>query len=123
MRKKRPVLITVIAIVQIVPILLLPPQLFLSINPLAFAIPVAVFALLFWALMTLRPVGRLLTIFIQGFNIIVRLLLVLARAVPSKKPDTPTDIPLLVTFLLSIALSTVILYHVDKTDTQLLFES
>ena len=123
MRKKRPVLITVIAIVQIVPILLLPPQLLLSVNPLAFAVPVAVFALLFWALMTLRPVGRLLTIFVQGFNIIIRLLLVLSRTVPSKKPDTPTDIPLLVTFLLSIACSTVILYHVDKTDTQLLFES
>ena len=123
MRKKRPLLITVIAIVQIVPILLLPPQLFLSVNRLVFVVPVAIFALLFWALMTLRPVGRLLTIFIQGFNIIVRLLLVLARTVPSKKPDTPTDIPLLVTFLLSIACSTMILYYVDKTDTQLLFES
>ena len=123
MRKKRPLLITVIAIVQIVPILLVPPQWLLSVNRLVFVVPVVIFALLFWALMTLRPVGRLLTIFIQGFNIIVRLLLVLARAVPSKKPDTPTDIPLVVTFLLSIACSTVILYHVDKTDTQLLFES
>jgi len=123
MRKKRPLLITVIAIVQIVPILLLPPQLLLSVNRLVFVVPVAIFALLSWALMTLRPVGRLLTIFIQGFNIIVRLLLVLARVVPSKKADTPTDIPLLVTFLLSIACSTVILYYVDKTDTQLLFES
>jgi hypothetical protein len=122
-RKKRPILITVIAIVQIVPILLLPPQLLLSVNRLVFLVPVGVFALILWALVTLRPVGRLLTIFIQGFNIIIRLVLVLARVVPSKKAGTPADIPLLVTSLLSIAGSTLILYYVDKTDTQLLFES
>jgi len=116
-------LIIIIAIVQIIPVLLLPPVLLRSVNPVLLLIPLGVFAALFWALVTLRPLGRLMTIFLQGFNIIVRLLLVLARVVPSKKPDTPADIPLLVTSLLSIAGSTIILYYVDRSETQLLFEA
>jgi len=123
MQRKRPVLITIIAVLQIVPILLLPPKLFLSVNRILFLFPVAVFAGLCWALLTLRPVGRNLTIFLQGFNIIVRLPVTLARVIPSKAADTPADVPLLVTSLVSIALSTLILYYVDKSDTQLLFES
>lgn len=123
MQKKRPVLVTVIAVVQIVPILLVPPDLLLSINRLVFLVPLAIFAVLGWALLILHPVGRLLTIFLQGFNIIVRLLIAMARFVPSKKAGTPADVPLLVTSLLSIALSTLILFYVDKSDTQLLFES
>lgn len=123
MQKKRPVLITVIAFVQIIPILLLPPEILRSVNRLLLLIPVGIFAALCWALLTLRPMGRILTIFVQGFNIIVRMLIALARVVPAKTVGTPADIPLLVTSLLSIVLSAVILYYVDKPDTQLLFEA
>ena len=123
MQKKRPVLITVIAFVQIIPILLLPPEILRSVNRLLLLIPVGIFAALCWALVTLRPMGRILIIFVQGFNIIVRMLITLARVVPAKTVGTPADIPLLVTSLLSIVLSTLILYYVDKPDTQLLFEA
>jgi|GEM_PF-648549 len=123
MKKRRPVLITIIAILQIVPILLLPPKLFLSINWLFLLVPVVVFALLAWALLSLRLLGRMLTIFLQGFNIIARVLITLAKVVPSKAAGTPADIPLLFTSLLSIALSVLILYYVDQPEMQLLFEA
>jgi hypothetical protein len=122
-KKTRPLLIIFIAIVQIIPILLLPPEVLLSVNRLFLLGPVVVFALLGWALLTLRPLARTMTIFLQGFSIIVRLLVAMARVVPSKAAGTPADTPLLVTSLLSIVLSTLILYYVDKPDLQLLFEA
>ncbi len=123
MKKRRPVPIVVIALLQIVPILLLPPQLLRSINKLFLIIPVAVFALLAWALITLHAVGRMLTIFLQGLNIVVRLLVTMARVVPSRAPGTPADVPLLITSLIAIVLSVAILYYIDKPDLQLLFEA
>jgi hypothetical protein len=122
-KKRRPVPIVVIALLQIIPVLLLPPKILFSINRLLFVIPVVIFALLAWALLTLRPVGRLMTIFVQGFHIIVRLLITLSRVIPSKAPGTPADIPLLVTSLLAIALSALILFYVDQPEMQLLFEA
>ncbi|MGB9880328.1 MAG: hypothetical protein ACPLRM_06160 [Anaerolineae bacterium] len=123
MKKKRPVPIVVIAFLQIIPILLLPPKILLSMNRLLFVIPVVIFALLAWALLTLRPVGRLMTIFVQGFHIIVRLLITISRVVPSKTAGTPADIPLLTTSLVAIALSALILFYVDQPEMQLLFEA
>ena len=79
--------------------------------------------LLGWGLFRLQPVARTLTIFLHGLSIIVRLLVTLARVVPSRQEGTPADVPLFVSSLLSIALSTAILYYVDKPDTQLLFEA
>jgi hypothetical protein len=122
-KKKRPVLLIAIAILQAIPIVVLPPKLFLSINRLFFLPVLAVFAVLAWALLTFRAAGRTLTIFVQGFNIIVRTLITLARVVPSRAPGTPADVPLLVSSLLSVGLSVVILLYVDQPELQLLFES
>lgn len=123
MAKRRPVLISIIALLQVLPIVLLPPQIFLSVNRVFFAIPLVLFAVLAWALLSLRPAGRLLSIFLQGLNIIVRVLIALARVVPSKAPGTPVDVPLLVTSVISIVLSTCILFYVDQPEIQLLFEA
>ena len=123
MSKRRPAVITIIAILQIIPILLMPPGLLQTINRVLLLAPVAIFALLAWGLFTLQPVARTLTIFLHGMSIIVRLLVTLARVVPSRQEGTPADVPLFVSSVLSIALSTAILYYVDKPDTQLLFEA
>jgi len=122
-KKRRPVLVIVIAILQILPILVLPPKVLQSANRLFLLPPVAIFALLAWGLITLRPVGRMLSIFLQGFNIIVRLPITIAKFVPSKAANTPGDYPLLVTSLISIALSALILYYLDQPEMQLLFEA
>jgi len=121
--KRRPALILIIAALQIVPVLLLPPDILQSINPVLLLIPVAVFAVLGWALYTLRPLARTLTIFLQGLNIVVRVPVTMARVVPSRAEGTPADVPLFLTSLLAIVLSTLILYYVDKPDMQLLFEA
>jgi hypothetical protein len=123
MAKRRPVLITIIAFVQILPILLLPPKILLSVNRLFLVPPLVLFALLAWALLTWRPAGRTMTIFMQGFNIIVRLLIAMSRTVPSKVAGTPVDVPLLVTSVTSIILSVLILFYVDQPEMQLLFEA
>ncbi len=123
MKKKAPILIIAVAVLQVIAILLMPPKVLASVNPLLLLVPLPVFALVAWALITLRPVGRTLTIFLQGFNIVIRTLVTMARVVPSKTPGTPADIPLLVTSLISIALSVVILFYVDQPEMQLLFES
>jgi hypothetical protein len=116
------VLIVAIALLQIVPILLLPPDILASINRVLL-IPVVVFALLGWGLYTLHPLARTLTIFLQGFNIVVRVLVTMARVVPSRDEGTPADVPLFVTSMIAIVVSTLILYYIDKPDTQLLFEA
>jgi len=122
-KKRRPVLIVLIAFLQVVPILLLPPELLRSMNRVLLLIPLAIFALLGWGLFTLRPLARTMSIFLHGLSIIVRLLVTLARVVPSKQAGTPANVPLLATSALSILVSGMILYYVDKPDTQLLFEA
>ena len=123
MAKSRPVLLTAIALLQVVPIVLLPPKMLQTASPLLLLPPLVLFAVLAWALLTWRPAGRTMTIFAQGFNIIVRVLITMSHVVPSKKAGTPADVPLLVTFLVSIALSVLILFYVDQPEMQLLFEA
>jgi hypothetical protein len=47
----------------------------------------------------------------------------MSRVVPSRDEGVPADVPLFLTSLIAIVLSTLILYYVDKPDTQLLFEA
>jgi hypothetical protein len=122
-KKKRPILIVVVAVLQVVAVLLMPPKTLASMNPLLLLVPLPVFAFVAWALITLRPVGRTLTIFLQGMNIVVRVLITMAKVVPSKAPGTPADVPLLITSLIAVVLSVVMLFYVDQPEMQLLFES
>jgi hypothetical protein len=122
-KKKRPILIVVVAVLQVFAVLLVPPKVLASINPLLLLVPLPVFAFVAWALITLRPVGRTLTIFLQGMNIVVRTLITMAKVVPSKVPGTPADVPLLITSLIAAVLSVVMLFYVDQPEMQLLFES
>lgn len=123
MKKKAPILIIAVAVLQVIAILLMPPKNLASVNPLLLLVPLPLFAFIAWALITLRPVGRTLTIFLQGLNIVVRVLITMATVVPSKAPGTPANIPLLITSLVAVILSTVILFYVDQPEMQLLFES
>ena len=66
MKNRRLVLIVVAALLQIVPILLLPPELLLPVNRLLLPVPVVVLALLAWELLTLRPLGRVVPCRVEG---------------------------------------------------------
>jgi len=122
-KKKRPVLIIAVAVLQVIAILVMPPKAYTSISWLLLLVPLLVFAFVAWALLTLRPMGRTLTIFLQGMNIVVRVLITMAKVVPSKAPGTPADVPLLISSLVSVILSVVILFYIDQPEMQLLFES
>ncbi len=123
MKKSRPVLITIIALLQMIAVVIIPPNTLGSGSWLLPVVLLPIFGLMGWALFTLRPLGRTLTIFVQGINIIVRVLITMARVVPSKAPGTPADLPLLISSLVSVILSTLILFYVDQPEMQLLFES
>jgi hypothetical protein len=122
-KKSRPVLITIIALLQMIAVVIIPPNTLGSGSWLLPVVLLPIFGLMGWALFTLRPLGRTLTIFVQGINIIVRVLITMARVVPSKAPGTPADLPLLISSLVSVILSTLILFYVDQPEMQLLFES
>jgi len=118
-KKSLPWWLVFIAIFQIVPIMIFPLETLKSITLGIWAIPAALFALLGWGLLSGRLWARTSTTFIQGFSVIVRLLALLPGAVTilSKSEGTTTlHTPLIVSSLLSIALSTLILVSVDRPE-------
>jgi len=118
-KKSLPWWLVFIAIFQIIPILIFPLDTLRNITLGVWAIPAALFALLGWGLLSGRLWARTSTTFIQGFSIICRLLSLLPGAVTLlSKSDGTTVVhtPLIISTLLSIALSTVILVSVDRPE-------
>ncbi|MBN1937496.1 MAG: hypothetical protein JW934_22755 [Anaerolineae bacterium] len=112
-------LISYIAIAQVIPFLLFPWT--FSIQSIIFALfLLALSAVLGWALWAHKPWGRTLTIFTQGFNIIIRLITFFGNVYQSEQGF---NWALMITYLLSIALSWLILSYVDRPEVQLIFES
>jgi len=105
--------------VQFLPLVLFPWR--LSVGSLVFILVLALFsAFLGWALLKRKAWGRTLTIFVQGFNIIVRVITLFGNVYD---PDTGLNAPLLVAYLASVALSGVLLGYIDRPEVQLVFES
>ena len=117
MEKSRPVVVTLIAILQFIPALLLPPDLLLSINPLLLLFPLALFAFLCWAMLTLRRWAMTLCVFIQGFNVIARFLIMFPQAIS----EDGADWAFVLTSLVSVLLSTAILYLIDRPEVHVAF--
>ncbi len=116
----RPTVVILIAIFQFVPVLLLPPELLFSVNPLAFLAPAALFIFLGWAMLTLRSWALTLCIFVQGFSLIARFLIMFPSIV---NEEGVLDLPFLITSLGSILLSSLILYIVDKPEVHIAFSA
>ena len=111
--------ITVVALAQVVPLVLFPWD--LEWGSLVFILILALLcAFLGWALIQRKVWGRTLTIFVQGFNIIIRIITFWANVYT---PAQGLNVALLVTYAISIALSWVILSYVDRSEVQLAFES
>jgi hypothetical protein len=108
-----------VAVAQFIPLVLFPWD--LSIKSVAVLVPLALLcAFLGWALIKRRPWGRTLTIFVQGLNVIVRIITLFANVYV---PEEGLNAPLLVTYVVSTALSVVFLSYIDKPEIQLAFES
>jgi len=119
MEKTRPTVVTVVAILQFIPPLLLPPDMLLSAPPLLLAAPLVLFVFLGWAMLTLKPWATTLTIFVQGFSVIARFLILF----PQASPGETTNWVFIFTSLASIALSTAILYAIDRPNVQVAFQA
>jgi hypothetical protein len=104
---------------QIIPLVLYPPDLMAS----GFAV-LAVVALAYAALgfMVLR--GRAwalsLSIFSQGFNVIIRTMMFFSQAVHLVGDQRVVDVAWIVTGLVAIALSVWFLFRLDRADVRLL---
>ena len=123
MEKPKSRVVTIVAILQFIPPLILPPSAFASPSLAIIAllaIVLALFGLLAWGLLTYRAWARVLTIFVQGFNMIARLLILFPNAV---NRDGHVDLASILTSVISIALSCIVLYFIDKPDIEVIFES
>ena len=111
--------IRIVAFAQVVPLLLFPWD--LTVQSFVFiAILILLAAFLGWALVQRKPWGRLLTIFVQGMNIIVRIITLFGNVYT---PETGLNAGLLVTYLLSAVASGFLLSYIDRPEMQLVFES
>jgi hypothetical protein len=119
MERTRPTIVTAVAILQFIPALVLPPDLLMSVNPLFFLAPLALFAFLAWAMLTLKRWAITLCIFVQGFNVIARFLIMF----PQASPNEGTNWLFVVTSLASMLLSSAILYLIDRPTVQVAFKA
>ena len=109
--------IRLVAFAQFVPLVLFPWR--LSLTSLAAIVPLVMLCVfLGWALARHRAWARTLTIFVQGLNIIIRLLTLPANVY---RPDIGLNVGLLVTYAVSIGLSWLILNQIDRPEVQLIF--
>jgi hypothetical protein len=121
MRSRLPTGLIVVAALQWVPILCLPPAMLTSISPMLWIALAVLFVGLGILLLRRHAWARLATIFVQGFNIIVRLLVLLPNvASKAASGQVQVDYAMLGTFLLSMLLSAAVLYYVDLPDVQML---
>lgn len=111
-----------VAIFQFIPPLILPPSTFASINFLVWLFAIPLFVLLGINLARGRAWSRLATIFVQGFNIIVRLLVLIGNAVTIQGGETVLDVWIVTTSLISIILSAIVLYYVDRPEVQIVMQ-
>lgn len=107
------------AILQILPLLILPPSMLFNqggISSGAIAIVIgfaAIFVLLGWGLMRGRGWALTMSIFVQGLNVIVRLMMIFPNAVSK---EGVWDLPLIFLFLVSIAISGWLMFRLDRPD-------
>lgn len=117
MERSRPAEVTLVAILQFIPALLLPPALLFSVNPVLLVVPLAFFVFLGWAMLTLRKWSMTLCIFVQGLNVIARFLILF----PQAGGDGSADWAFVITNLVAILLSSGILYVIDQPKVEVAF--
>jgi hypothetical protein len=112
-------IIKLVAIGQFLPLVLFPWT--LSAGSLVIIVVLALLcAFLGWALIQRKAWGRTLTIFVQGLNIIVRIITLFGNVY---KAETGMDLMLLITYVVSAVLSGIILSYIDRPEVHLVFES
>ena len=121
MKTRLPRGLMIVALFQFIAPVVLPPATLASTNLFFWGLLLVVFGLLGYNLLHRRAWSRLATIFVQGFSIIVHLLVGVSHATGGQS-GASADIWLLGTFAVSILLSGAILYYVDLPDVQVLMQ-
>lgn len=115
----RPRALVLLAVLNGFPLLAFPPKMLLKGWAAVLAV-VVLWVLLGWGLLSYRPWARLLTVFVHGFNIISRLLVLFPN---STLADGSVNLGLLISTVIAILLSGWVLYEIDKPDMLLAFEA
>jgi len=103
-----------VIVIQFLPLLVLPPEILFTLNgAIAALILILLFVGLGYALLHRKVWALNLSIFLQGLNVIIRLMMLFPSAMGT---DGLWNIPFVLTSLLSIALSTWFLLRLDKSD-------
>lgn len=111
-----------LAIGQFIAVIILPPSIIISISPFIWGVLVVIFGLLGWNLLRRKAWARVASIFVQGFSIIVHLLVIVPNAKIGITPASPWDYVMIGTTVLSVAVSALILYYIDLPDVQVLVQ-
>jgi len=119
MRNQLPTNLILIAALQFIPPLVLPPDVLAGVSPTLWGLVVFLFAVLGINLLRRRGWARLASIFVQGFSIIVRLLVLVGHARLGTDPSAPLNTWLLSTSAVSMLLSGLILYAIDEPAIQM----
>ena len=119
MKQKMPLGLVLVAILQFIPPLIMAPSSLTALNPLLWLPVILVFVILAVFLLRRRSWSRTATVFVQGFNIIVRILISVGHIIRPEEMGGGLNTTMIVTSLLSIGLSWLILSYVDTPDIQL----
>ena len=119
MKSLLPTTLILIAALQFIAPLVLPPDLLASMSPALWGLVALLFALLGVNLLRRRAWARLASIFVQGFSIIVRLLVLVSHARLGTDPSAPLNVWLISTSVVSMTLSALILYTIDQPEIQM----
>jgi hypothetical protein len=112
-------LIRALFFLQIIPLILYPPSTLAGGLPVIAVSAIAMAALGFMAIRG-RAWALTMSIFIQGFNAIIRIMMFFPHAVSVSTGTAFTDWPYIITSVISVALSIWFLYRLDRTDVRLL---
>ena len=98
------------------------PSLLAGITPVMWALIALLFVSLGVFLLRKKAWARMSVIFLQGFNIIVRLLVLIGNVASGGRGEAPATVDywMLGTFVVSMALSATIFYYVDQPDIRML---
>jgi hypothetical protein len=108
-----------VAVAQFVPLVLFPWGLSVG-SAVAIVVLLALCVFLGWVLLRRKGWGVTLTIFVQGLNVVIRLITLFANVYDEA---SGVNFGLLITYVVSAAFSLFLLTTIDKPEVRLLFES
>lgn len=117
--KKKHLGLALVAMLQFIPIIVMPISTLRGLDPLVWGVIAALFAVLAVFMLRRQAWSRVASIFVQGFNIIVRILMTLGNVVRPEKAGGGVNAELAISMVLSIALSAAVLYYIEQPDIQL----